>query len=307
LLPNLPKGKDVRKVAILAQTGAESRSAVERFGFETCARDDKGIFVNPEINTVFIATRHNSHAEYVKKALTAGKNVFVEKPLCLTEQELDEISALHQSLITDHKSPLLMLGFNRRFAPLTQMLKAKVGEGPMAMIYRVNAGAIPADSWIQDPELGGGRVIGEVCHFIDLLTYVNGSLPVSVFAQAVPDAKNLNDTLNISIAFANGSIGTVSYFANGSKSLFKEYIEVYRAGTSAVLSDFKKVEIFGKGRTFQKKLFSQDKGQKETVRRFLDAIAKGKGSPIGFAEIHSATLVSFKVLESLRTGEKIKL
>ena len=307
LLPNLPSERQARRVVVLAATGAESLTAAERFRFEKCTADEKEIFEDHAVNTIFIATRHDSHAQYVIKALKAGKHVFVEKPLCLNDRELDEISSLHSSLVTRHSSPILMLGFNRRFSPLTSLLKEKMGEGPMAMIYRINAGAIPADSWIQDPSVGGGRVVGEVCHFVDLLTYINGSLPISVFAQAVPDAQGLNDTLNINLAFRNGSIGSISYFANGAKTLPKEYLEVHASGMSAVLSDFNRIEVHSTGKRYKKKLFSQDKGQKATVHRFLEAVAKGKSSPIDFGEIRSATMATFRILASLRTGAKIDL
>ncbi len=307
LLPNLPSKRQVQRVAVLAANGAESLSAAKRFKFETCTADEKEIFENPAINAVFIATRHDSHAEYVIKALKAGKNIFVEKPLCLNEKELNNISALYESRIRNHEPHTLMLGFNRRFSPLTVLLKERMGEGQMAMMYRINAGAVPADSWIQDPAVGGGRVVGEVCHFIDLLAFINGSLPVSVFALAVHDADDFNDTLNISLVFQNGSLGTISYFANGSKTLPKEYLEVHGSGTSAVLEDFKRIEIHSTRKVLRKKLFSQNKGQWEMVSRFIASIREGSGSPIEFKEIHAATLATFKILESLRKGEKIPL
>jgi predicted dehydrogenase len=175
------------------------------------------------------------------------------------------------------------------------------------MIYRINAGAIPADSWIQDTETGGGRIIGEVCHFIDYLTYLNGSLPVSVHAMAMADKQSLNDTINISLSFENGSIGSISYFANGSRALPKEYIEVYSKGTTGVLTDFKRLEIFGNKKTYSKKLVSQDKGQKEMIRAFIAAIRDGKPSPIAFGEIEAVTLATFKIPESLRERQVIDI
>lgn len=177
----------------------------------------------------------------------------------------------------------------------------------MSMLYRINAGAVPADSWIQDPEIGGGRIIGEVCHFIDYLTYLNGSLPLSVHAAAMDDKQGLNDTVTISLSFENGSIGTVSYFANGSKGLFKEYIEVYSKGTTYVLNDFRILEIFGQRKVFKKKLISQDKGQKEMIAEFMKAIKKGGPSPIPFEDIYAASLATFKVLDSLSTRQAVDL
>ena len=200
-----------------------------------------------------------------------------------------------------------MVGFNRRFSPLTRMLKEKLNDGPMSMICRVNAGKIPQDSWIQNMSTGGGRIIGEVCHFVDLLTFINGSLPVSVFAQALPDPYHLNDTLTITLTFANGSIGTIAYFANGAKNLPKEYIEIYSAGSTAIIRDFKELEIYGGNNTRRKKLWSQDKGQKVMVQLFIDAILQGGTSPIAFDDIYTVTLTTFKILESLRIGQSVKI
>ncbi|MBN2468879.1 MAG: bi-domain-containing oxidoreductase [Deltaproteobacteria bacterium] len=303
LLPNIRKDKDILLRGVMTSSGTTSRTVAEKFRFEFCTSNGSDILNNKDINTVFITTRHNTHADYVIKALQAGKNVYVEKPLCLNETELEEIfNTYNSSLNTHHSSlPLLMVGFNRRFSPLTVLLKEKFGSGAMSMIYRINAGAIPADSWIQDQEIGGGRIIGEVCHFIDFLTFINGSLPDKVFATALPDPGSKEDTVNISLSFKNGSIGTISYFSNGSKSLFKEYVEVYKAGVTAILKDFKELGIYGGARRFKKSLFSQDKGQRTMVKAFLDSVRNGKPSPISFEEIHAVTLTTFKIIESIRT------
>jgi len=249
-------------------------------------------------------------------ALNAGKNVFVEKPLCLNEEELGQIVDLLNGIITEDfasslqppaSSPLLMVGYNRRFSPLIRKIKDEFGEGPMAMVYRVNAGAIPKDSWIQDLEFGGGRIVGEVCHFLDTLSFLNGSQVVSVYAVAMRDPKNLNDTLNVTLTFQNGSIGTISYLANGDKSLPKERIEVFAHGSTAIVDDFKELTVYSKGKKKKKKLISQNKGQKEEVKRFVEAILNGTGEPIPFEEIYNTSLVTFKIIESIRTGECIKL
>jgi predicted dehydrogenase len=196
-----------------------------------------------------------------------------------------------------------MVGFNRRFAPLTQKLKTLFPQGPLAMNYRINAGAIPADSWIQDPEVGGGRIIGEVCHFVDYLTYLNGSLPISVHATAMNDHQHLDDVVNVSLIFSNGSIGSIAYFANGDKSLPKERLEVFGFGTTAVLEDFKLLTIYSKGRKENHKLINQDKGQKLQVQSFVNAVLEGLPSPIDPIEIYSATLTTFKIMESIRSGQ----
>jgi polar amino acid transport system substrate-binding protein len=308
LLPNIPKSSDVALKGVMTATGAGSRSVGERFGFEFCTGDEYDILGNPEINTVFIATRHDSHADYVLKALRAGKNVFVEKPLCLTELELNEIKDIFLKLNTSHlKLPLLMVGYNRRFSPFAKTIKESLGSGPMAMTCRVNAGAIPKESWIQNPDFGGGRVIGEVCHFVDLLTFLNGSLPVSVHANVLDDPSHLNDTLNVSISYANGSIGTISYFANGDKSLPKERVEVFAHGCTAVLEDFKRLTIHSKGKSKEKKLLSQDKGQKTEVQAFIAAVRGAKEPPIPYAELFSTSLAIFKILDSIQSGQAQRL
>jgi len=295
LLPNLQKNNNITRKGILTNNGTTSKRVAERFGFDFCTSDETDILDNEDINTIFIATRHDSHADYVLKSLKKGKNIFVEKPLCLTSDELDRITNAYYG--ENH----LMVGFNRRFSKLSILLKEQIGDGQMSMNYRVNAGNIPGDSWIQDIEVGGGRIIGEVCHFIDYLTWLNGSLPIKVFATALPDAENNNDTINIQLTFANGSIGVVSYYANGPKSLPKEYIEVFHAGSAGTLSNFKELQIFGK-KKFKKKLFNQDKGQSIMIRDFINSIALGNPSPISFEEISAVTKACFAVLESLKTG-----
>ncbi|HUI66730.1 MAG TPA: bi-domain-containing oxidoreductase [Nitrospirota bacterium] len=304
LLPNIAQNDRVKLVGVMTVTGTGSRSVGDRFGFEFCVSNEQDILETENINTVFIATRHESHADYVLKALRAGKHVFLEKPLCTRETELAEIAHCLRTL--DH-SPLLMVGYNRRFSPLAMMIKDKFGSGSMAMIYRVNAGAVPADSWMQDPEIGGGRIIGEVCHFVDFLTFMNGSLPVHVHAQAMKDARNLQDVVNISLSYENGSIGTISYLSNGDKGLPKERVEIYAHGCTAVIDDFKTLAIYSRGKKKERGLLSQDKGQKSEVRTFLDSVIKGQKAPIPFEELYSTSLVTFKVMESLRTGMSIHL
>ena len=303
LLPNIPlDSADIVNKSVLTNNGTTSKRVADKFKFETCTDDEKNIF-NKDINTVFVATRHDSHAKYVIKALQNNQNVFVEKPICLTKPELVKIEETYSKL----ENPInLMIGFNRRFSPLSVVMKEKIGEGPMAMIYRVNAGNIPADTWIQDLEIGGGRIIGEACHFIDYLTWLNGSLPTGVFASAMPDAEGLNDTVNINITFANGSTGVVAYYANGSKELAKEYIEVYRAGSTAILTDFKALKVYGK-KTFNKKLINQDKGQSVMMEKYLSSIKDGEVSPISYNEITAVTNATFAVIKSIEKQEFIKI
>ncbi|WP_298754915.1 bi-domain-containing oxidoreductase [uncultured Psychroserpens sp.] len=296
LLPNIPESNDVGRVGVLTNTGTTSKRVAEKFKFQFCATQEDDV-LNDKTNTVFVATRHDSHGAYVLKSLEKNKHVFVEKPLCLLESELEAIIEAQSKAKT-----AVMVGFNRRFSPLTAQLKKAIGDHPMTMLYRINAGAIPSDNWIQDIEIGGGRVLGEVCHFIDYLTFLNGSLPVKISATALPDAKQLNDTLNILIQFENGSSGVVAYYANGSKSMTKEYVEVFSAGLSATLNDFKELKIYGKGKPKKRKLFNQNKGQKEMVNAFVDGLLTQGKAPIPFEDIVAVTKASFKVLESVKRG-----
>lgn len=301
LLPNLPKWNNITRKGVLTNTGTTSKRVAERFRFEYCTSNEDDILNSDSVNTVFIATRHDSHADYVIKSLAAGKHVFVEKPLCLTREELDKITKIKAA--TPDKQ--LCVGFNRRFSPLSVFLRKHIGVGPMTMIYRVNAGKIPADKWIQDMELGGGRVIGEACHFIDYLTWLNGSLPVSVYATALPDPEAKNDTVNINLSFENGSTGVVAYYANGPKSMPKEHVEVFRSGSSGAIENFKRAEFYGR-KKLKKSLFNQDKGQRQMVEGFLQSLHEGKEF-IPFEEITEVTRASFAVLESIRTGLPVKV
>lgn len=305
LLPNIPKSNDIVLKGVMTGTSTGARSVAERFNFDFCTSNVEDIISNQEINTVFIATRHDTHGSYVIEALKMGKNVFVEKPLCLNINELEEINEIMQQTEAAKNRVCLMVGYNRRYSPLSDMLKARFRREPMAMTYRINAGAIPAESWIQDIELGGGRILGEVCHFVDYLIFINGSLPVSVYATTMNEPSNLHDTLSIIIKFSNGSIGNINYFSNGSKSVSKEYIEIYQTGTTAILNDYKELLVYTKEKANKKKLFVQDKGQKNEVQLFIETIKNGNPAPIPFEEIYNASLVTFKVIESLQLGKVV--
>lgn len=299
LLPNIPKSNNISKITILTNTGLTSKRVAEKFHFKFCASSENDIF-DDSSNTIFITTRHNSHASYVLKSLESKKHVFVEKPLCLREEELDEIIDAQKIA-----KKVVMVGFNRRFSPLTQKIIKFFSNGPMSMIYRINAGNIPKDNWLQDIEFGGGRIIGEVCHFIDYLIFINGSLPTQVSAQVLDNPENLNDTVNILLKFKNGSTGVICYYANGSKSLSKEYLEVYGSGNTAILDDFKSLTLHSKGKPSKHKLRSQNKGQEEMINSFISGIMNNGNSPIDFKEIISVTRTCFKVLESIKNNGKL--
>jgi predicted dehydrogenase/threonine dehydrogenase-like Zn-dependent dehydrogenase len=302
LLPNLPRDGSVTLTGVMTSSGTSSRSVAEKYGFGFAAASHDEVINDKGTGSVFIATRHDTHAGYVQEALKAGKNVFVEKPLCRTPNELIGVINAWK----EHQ-PLLTIGFNRRFSPLATQAKAILDNGPMSMVYRVNAGAIPQDSWIQDTDIGGGRIVGEVCHFVDFLTFMNGSIPKRVFACTMQDPLNLKDTVSINLVFENGSIGSICYFANGPKSLPKEYIEIYKGGMAARLLDFKQLEILGGRKPIRKRLMSQDKGQKAMVEAVLSTIKNGGANPIPLPDSLACTMATFSVMESIRMGKAIDL
>lgn len=296
LLPNVAGDKRVNLTGVATSSGTTSRGVADRYGFRFAASDPAEVLNDGQTSAVFIATRHDSHGQYVCRALAAGKHVFVEKPLCLTADELSAVETAYRQAETQ-----LMVGFNRRFSPLVDVVRQAIRPGPMAMVYRVNAGAIPGGTWVQDPEIGGGRIIGEVCHFVDLLTFLNGSLPVTVHAIALPDPEGLRDTVTINLSFENGSVGSICYFANGAKQMAKERIEVFRGGQSAIIDDFREATVFSGSKAKRHKLLNQDKGQEKMVQRFLASV-RGEGPAIEFDEIVAVTAATFAVVRSLQSG-----
>jgi polar amino acid transport system substrate-binding protein len=281
-----------------------SRNIGDKYGFGYCTNETQEIFSDKKINIVFIATRHDSHAEYVKQALQSHKNVFVEKPLCLYEEELEEIkNAFEKSDVQ------LMVGFNRRFSPLVQKTVAhfKNLNQPVAIQYRINAGIVPPNHWIHDPTIGGGRIIGEVCHFIDLVTYLAQSKITSLSANAMQKSHDHTDTLVINASLENGSVASLSYLSNGNKEVSKEYIEVFGSGQVAIIDDFKELSLYGKS-VKHTKLPSQDKGHKQEIKLFLENIRKGGNPLIPFEEIYHSTYCTFKIAESVKmNGSQIRI
>ena len=302
LLPALKKVNSVSLVGIASAGGLHAQHAAKKFGFEYATSSEDEIIDDPNINTVAILTRHNTHADLVLKALGAGKHVFVEKPLAITSEQLSMIS--EQLLITD--DCLLATGFNRRFAPLARQLAKflRVRSEALYAHYRVNAGYIPLNHWTHDPEQGGGRIIGEGCHFIDFITFLVGAAPVSVSAVALPDnGKYREDNVSMTFTFPDGSIGVVDYLANGDKSFPKERIEVFCGGKIAVLDDFRTLELVHNGRRKTVK-GAQDKGWKDEWVAFAKAAREGGEPPIPYTQLVGVTKASFAAVESLRQNGK---
>ena len=288
---------------IVSRGGMSAAHHGKKAGFYQAATDVAAVFNNPEINTIVIVTRHNSHARYVARAIAAGKNVFVEKPLCLSSNELDEIVAAQEA--QGATPPIIMVGFNRRFAPqivkMKQLLESV--QQPKAFIMTMNAGKIPADSWVQDRQAGGGRIIGEACHYIDLMRYLVGEKIVSVNATSMgwnQAVEVREDKASITLTFADGSFGTIHYLANGGKVFPKERIEVFAGDGVLQLDNFRKLKGFGWKNFKKMNLFRQDKGQEACVAAFLTSIEQGMPAPISFAELVEVTQVTLDAAEQVR-------
>jgi predicted dehydrogenase/threonine dehydrogenase-like Zn-dependent dehydrogenase len=310
LLPAVKDVKTIKLVGVAAGSGLSSRAAADRFGFAYCTTDEQEILNDPKVNTIAILTRHNLHARQVIQALEAGKHVFVEKPLCMTEEELKQIISLYTRFQKNGaKTPALMVGFNRRFAPFVVELKRHLEriEEPLMLNYRVNAGFIPPDHWTQNASESGGRLIGEGCHFIDLLTHLTGSRARRVTTRGLPDSGRYSqDNLLITIDFADGSIGTVTYVANGDKGFGKEFLEVFGGGLSASLDDYRTLLIrHGAKNVRQTARLRQDKGHKAEWHAFAAHITAGGVAPIPFDEIAHSTKLTLAAHRSLQSGEPV--
>jgi len=283
-------GAGLRSVA--TNTGVGGVHAGRKHGFIESTTDVGRLFSDDQTNAIVIATRHDSHAGFVLEALRSGKHVFVEKPLCLNHQELEDIGKAFSERQEGESDAVLMVGFNRRFSPQVQRMKKllKGTKDPKAFVMTVNAGEIPADHWTHDPETGGGRIVGEACHFIDLIRFLCGA-PIKSFQKMEMDSST-RDTVTLQLGFEDGSVGTIHYFANGSKAFPKERLEVFASGGILQLDNFRKLRGFGWPSFRKMNLWRQDKGQKACARAFVDAVSGGKPSPIGLDEILEVSRVA---------------
>jgi polar amino acid transport system substrate-binding protein len=299
LLPHF-KSEGVEFRSIATATGVSAHDVGKRFGFAYAVSGADEVLDDPETNLVVIGTRHDSHAELARQALERNKNVFVEKPLALNDDELDRILEA-----VANSTGRLMVGFNRRFSPLAQRAQDFFASrsGPLSMLYRVNAGRIPKEHWIQDAREGGGRIVGEVCHFIDLMQFVTNSPPVSVFAESVSAKSDKTvdaDSVFITLRFADGSNGAIAYLSEGDKSLAKERLEIYGGSRTFVLDDYRRATLHKDGREEQVTLKAQDKGQQEQIRRLCAGILQGAEAPIPVNELTATTRATFRILDAIR-------
>ena len=276
-------------ISVASSMGLSGVHAGRKYGFAETTTDSDSVFRDETIDAVVITTPHNSHADFIIKCLKAKKHVFVEKPLCLTIAELDKIEAAYSY------SNVLMVGFNRRFSPQVQKMKSLVDNvsGPKAIMMTINAGKITNDNWIQDLKIGGGRIIGEACHFIDLLRFLVGKTITNYQIQFMDSSTK--DTASIQLSFEDGTIGTIHYFANGSKSFPKERLEVFSRGGVLQLDNYRKLTGYGWPGFKKMNLWFQDKGHKLCVKAFIDAISIGNKSPISIEEIFEVSRISIKL------------
>jgi predicted dehydrogenase/threonine dehydrogenase-like Zn-dependent dehydrogenase len=303
-LPAMQKVGGAALATIASAQGLSAAHAARKFGFQSVSSDERQVLEDPDIQAVVLLTRHQHHSRQVQAALAQGKHVYCEKPLAINAAQLQEVADALQGA-----QSLLTVGFNRRFAPLAVALQGFLAgrSEPLAAHYRVNAGYIPLTHWLHDPEQGGGRIIGEGCHFIDFLTFLVGMPPVSVSAQALPDGgRYRQDNVVITLSYPDGSLGTVTYLANGDKSFPKERLEVFSGGRVAVLDDFRALETVKDGRRkMVRSRLAQDKGHAASWRAFLNAMQGGGAPPIPYEQLLGVTQATFAAVEALGSGETV--
>ncbi len=300
LLPALPD-EGVRRVALATATGPSARRTAERHGFARCGTDPQELLADDEVDLVFIATRHDSHTPLAVRALEAGKAAWLEKPVSLTPDELETLVATAQ-----RTRGFLTVGYNRRFSPHARAIREAFGkrQGAMAIRYTIAAGPPPRGTWILDPREGGGRVVGEVCHFVDLCTYLVGMPPSSVYARHPGREPETDDSVVAMLGYPDGSTAVIEYLAHAAHDLPKERFEVSADDRTARCNNFRTTEISGRS---DLRSFNQNKGQEAALETVVAALRRGDPSPISLAEIESTSRVTFAILESAATGRAVRL
>ncbi len=305
-IPILRRLPQVELVGIATAAGLSAAHSASRFGFGYAGTDPAALINDEHINTVAVLTRHVSHAAATAEALSAGKHVFCEKPLSIDLEGLEQVRAALEGA-----TGLLTVGFNRRFAPMAQRMKAFLSQAnqPISAHYRVNAGQLPADHWVHDPKVGGGRLIGEVCHFVDFLVYLIGSMPLQATASSLPNSSpHPADNLHLSLTFPDGSLGSIQYVAAGDRAYPKERVEAFGGRRVAVLDDFRRLELVSGGRRkVTRSRWRQDKGHRRIWQAFIQAILEGGPPPIAYAELEAVTRATFAASQSLRSGRPVDL
>jgi len=311
LIPRLARHKKVNLRGVTTARGMNAKVVAEQFGFAYCTGSMEDIFADEEVNTIVVATRHNLHGSLVKQALGSGKHVFVEKPLCLNLQELQEIINQYNAFdCLKNLPPVLMVGFNRRFSPFIKKVQSVLEDRatPLVACYQVNAGYIPKDSWVQDPFEGGGRILGEICHFVDTLRCLVGFPARTVQAACIhtDDVTQTNrDSISIIITYHDGSVGTIIYQSLGSPKYPKEKLEIAADGQTIVINDFRRLEVIGPRKVRMRA--KQDKGYDAEINAFISAVTEGRAAPIPFPELVETTHITFAIHQALSTGETIEI
>jgi predicted dehydrogenase/threonine dehydrogenase-like Zn-dependent dehydrogenase len=304
LLPELARLPGVEMRTLCTQRGATAEHGQQTFGFTQATTDVEAVLTDPAINAVLIATRHANHAEMTARALAAGKSVLVEKPLALDRDQLAEVVAARAAA-----PGFFLVGFNRRFAPMTIKARDHLARhfGPKVLVLRVNAGALPAESWVNAAEEGGGRILGELCHFIDLARVLVGHSIATVQADAAKVTHGGCDDLAVTLTFADGSLATIIYTAQGDSAHSKERFECFAGGTVVAIDNFLNLSVTSGGRTKVEKALGQDKGHRAELDAFVTAVRSGGAAPVDESELIETSLATIAVLESLRDGRRIEL
>jgi polar amino acid transport system substrate-binding protein len=306
LLPVL-KAAGVEFQSIATASGVTARDVGARYGFRRSVSSADEVINDPEVNLVVIATRHDLHAELAERALASGRHVFLEKPPALNEEELERLMSAAECA-----DGQLMVGYNRRFSPHARAAYEffKDRGSPLSIAYRVNAGRIPREHWTHDPHEGGGRIIGEVCHFIDFMHFLTGAPATRVYAEAITSRNRElvdEDSVFITLRFADGSNGSIAYLAEGDKALAKERVEIFGAGRIFVLDDYRSATTYRNGREETTRMRSQDKGQRDEVRALCDLVLEGKPAPIALSDLAATSRATFRIVDALRTGQALEL
>jgi predicted dehydrogenase/threonine dehydrogenase-like Zn-dependent dehydrogenase len=305
LLPAFAAQAQATIRSVCTASGVSAVAVATKYRAAQATPDPDDVLRDPSVRLALIATRHDTHAAYVLRALAANKAVYVEKPLALTLAELEAIRDQYDTLVQAGARPFLMVGFNRRFSPLAQSLKqvfARRAE-PLSVIYRVNAGSVPRSEWVHDPAIGGGRVIGECSHFIDFVTFLTDALPVRVASTACRLGGRLSDdTVTITLEMSDGSLGTIHYFANGHTAMPKERIEVFSGGVCAALSNFKRLTVYGASVPGRQRYLNQVKGFAQEAKAVVSAVARDAPAPIPFDQLYAVSRASVLAVQAVAAG-----
>jgi predicted dehydrogenase/NADPH:quinone reductase-like Zn-dependent oxidoreductase len=305
LLPVAQADKSIKLTGLSTASGISASHSGEKFGFEYISTDYRDLINDKNIDSVFVATRHNLHSGMSSEFLNAGKNVFVEKPLATTTEGLAELV-----LAVEKSRRFLMIGFNRRYAPLSKQAKELLGRemGPMSIVIRINAGDVPENSWVQDSEEGAGRVIGEVCHYIDLAQYFAGALVKTISAEAIVSSQNhAPDTVHVNAELEDGSIATIVYTSLGHKGYSRERFEIFRGNAACVLDNFTNLTFVNPAGTVKKRLLGVDRGYKGEIAAFVDAVKDPQEHPCLIEEDIATTLATFAIEESIKTRSRVSI